>query len=349
MYKVKFTPYRKSAGEIMLRQTKDGKGISSNGRYQFFIDENVEEPDFWVVQGKGIRKNESTKVAPENTLLLTTEPKSVLVYPQKYIKQFGTICSCQEQTKHKNLILGPAILPWFVGFKKSKDKGLISTLNYDDLIKSETPTKTKLISVITSNKAFTQGHLDRIEFVEKLKARYGDKIDVFGSGYRNFDDKWDVLAPYKYHISIENSSQKHYWTEKISDCFLAETYPIYYGCTNLSDYFPEGAFQPINIHDFQEAVAIIDKIIAEDIFEQKRADLKACKEMVLNEYNMFDYVAMLCDKMNPALPKKMTVIKPCRSIDDWHNVYNYLIKFSLFKWKQKIKEIFKGKSPLYQK
>jgi hypothetical protein len=349
MYKVKFTPYRESLGKIMLRQTKDGKGISSDGRYQFYINENIDEPDFWVVQGKGVRTSESCKVAPENTLLLTTEPKSVLVYPQRYIKQFGTICSCQEQTKHKNLILGPAILPWFVGFKKSKENELTYSLTYDNLINSETPSKTKLISVITSNKAFTQGHLDRIEFVEKLKAHYGDKIDVFGRGYRDFDDKWDVLAPYKYHISIENSSQNYYWTEKISDCFLAETFPIYYGCTNLSQYFNKEAFQPINIHDFESTVAIIDRIIAEDTFEQKRAELKECKMKVLKEYNMFDYVAMLCDSMNPELPKKMMTINPCRSTDDKHNVYNYLIKHSLFKWKRKIKEMFKGKSPLYQK
>ena len=129
---------------------------------------------------------------------------------------------------------------------------------------------------------------------------------------------------------------------------MTETYPIYYGCTNLSEYFPKGAFQPINIHDFESAVAIIDRIIAEDTFEQKRADLKECKMKVLKEYNMFDYVATLCDRMNPALPKKMMTINPCRSTDDWHNVYNYMIKISLFKWKQKIKEIFKGKSPLYQ-
>ncbi len=34
-----------------------------------------------------------------------------------------------RQTKHKNLILDPAILPWFVGFKKSKDKGLYLLVN----------------------------------------------------------------------------------------------------------------------------------------------------------------------------------------------------------------------------
>lgn len=348
MYKIKFTPYRKSLGKIMHRQTKEGKGISSNGRYRFFIDEEVENPDFWVVQGKGVRHKESAMVAPENTLLLTTEPKSVLVYPKRYIKQFGAVCSCQEETKHENLILGPPILPWYVGFKSRKDEGYSYSLTYDGLLTSETPVKTKLISVITSNKAFTKGHLERIAFVEKLKQRYGDKIDFFGRGYRNFDDKWDVLAPYKYHISLENSSQKHYWTEKISDCFLAETYPIYYGCTNLTDYFPTESFQPINIHDFESATHLIDKVLAEDTFEKKRDVLKDCKGMVLQEYNMFDYVAMLCDQMDASLPKKEVSIKPCRSIDDWNNVYNYTITKSAFKLKRKLTELIRGKSSLYQ-
>ena len=349
MYKVKFTPYRESLGKIMLRQTKDGKGISTDGRYQFYIDEEIEEPDFWVVQGKGVRAGETYKVAPENTILLTTEPKSVLVYPKGYIKQFGTICSCQEQTKHKNLVLGPAILPWFVGFKKLKDNTLSYSLTYNDLLNNKSVKKTKLISVITSNKAFTKGHLERIEFVEKLKAYYGDQIDVFGHGFNDFDDKWDVLSPYKYHIAIENSSENYYWTEKISDCFLAETFPIYYGCKNLSDYFNKESYQAIDIHNFEASIAIIDKIIKEDTFEQKQAYLKDAKIKAVTEYNMFDYVASLCDQMDAELPKKMVTINKCNSSEDYHNLYNYLIKHSLFKLKQKIKEVFKGKSLLYKK
>lgn len=348
MYKVKFTPYRKGLGTIMIRQTAGFKGISSDGRYQFFINEKIEDPDFWVVQGKGVREKESCMVAPENTLLLTTEPRSVLAYPKRYTKQFGTVCSSQEQIKHKNLILGPAILPWFVGYRKIKPQKYEYSLSYDQLINSRTPTKTKLISVITSNKAHTQGHLDRIRFVEKLKDYYGDKIDVFGRGFRNFDDKWDVLAPYKYHIALENSSQKYYWTEKISDCYLAETYPIYYGCTNLSDYFPKDSFSAIDIKDFESSIKIIDQVIATNTYEQKQARLKECKLKVLNEYNMFDYVAKICDRMNPSLPKKKVTIKPCRSTDSLHNVYNYMFRFSLFQFTQKIKELIKGKSNLYQ-
>lgn len=341
-FKVKFTPYRKNLGEIMLRQTKDGKGLSADGRYRFYINEEIEEPDFWVVQGKGVRQAGSCKVAPQNTVLLTTEPRSVLVYPQQYIRQFGRVCSCQKEMKHPDLVLGPAILPWFVGFTEAKDGTCSYSLDYDELIQLPTPRKTKLISVITSNKAFTQGHLDRIHFVEKLKERYGDKIEVFGRGYRDFDDKWEILAPYKYHISIENSSQPYYWTEKISDCFLAETFPIYYGCTNLSDYFPKESFQPVDIHNFDHATEIIDRLIADDIYEKRKALLSECKQKVLGEYNLFNYVASLCDQLDASLPKEEITLQPCHSMHDRHNFYNYTIARNFFKWKLKIKSLFGG-------
>lgn len=349
MYKVKFSPYRKGPGKIMSRQTKEGSGKSLDGRYRFYINEDVEDPDFWVVQGKGLRKKESSNIAPGNTLLLSTEPRSILVYPRSYIKQFGAIHSSQKKPKHRNLTLGPAILPWFVGFKRIKGKGYTYSLSYDNLINSSTPKKTKLISVITSNKTTSPGHLTRIAFVEKLKARYGDKIDVFGRGFRSFKDKWDVLAPYKYHISLENSSQDYYWTEKLSDPYLAECFPIYYGCTNISDYFPRESYEPIDINDFESAVEIIDRLIAEDTFENKQEVLKECKIKVLTEYNMFDYIASQLDKMDPTLPKKKVSIKPCRSSENWYNIYRYLVLIPFILLKQRIAELFKGRSALYHK
>ena len=82
--------------------------MSADGRYRFYIDEPIDEPDFWVVNGKGVRQPESCMVAPQNTIMLATEPKSVLVYPQKYLRQFGLVCTCQENTNHPNVHYGPA-------------------------------------------------------------------------------------------------------------------------------------------------------------------------------------------------------------------------------------------------
>ena len=332
MKTIKFTPYRKSLGTIYERQTKDKSLISLDNRYKFLLDDNVEEADFWIVQGKGVRRPTTCYVAPQNTIMLTTEPRSVLVYPQKYLQQFGMVCTCQEQTRHPNIHFGPAILPWFVGFQEYDNGTCDYSLDYDMLHKPSTSKdKTKLISVITSNKAFTRGHLNRIKFVEKLKEHYGDQIDIFGRGFHDFQDKWDVLRPYKYHIAIENSSQRYYWTEKISDCYLAETFPFYYGCTNLSDYFPKTSFIPIDIQQPEMAIATIDAAIAAKRYEQSVDILADCKLKVLDEYNMFEYAARLCDTLDTNAPKQIVTINPCRSGSNLENLINYNIKRNYYK------------------
>lgn len=327
MYKIRFAPYRKGLGAIMDRQTKGHSLTSLDGRYQFILDDSCQEPDFWVVQGKGVREPQTCRVAPENTIVLTTEPRSVLVYPDAYLQQFGMVCTCQPQTRHPNVHFGPAILPWFVGYTEDADGTCHYTQDYDSLsrpsVKGE---KRKLISVITSNKAFTRGHLDRIRFVEKLKAHYGDKLDVFGRGFRSFDDKWDVLRPYKYHIVIENNAQPYYWTEKISDCYLAETFPFYYGCTNLSDYFPQESFLRIDVRQPEQAIDIINQAINDGVYEHAADVLSQCKHRVLDEYNMFEYVARLCDTLDPSAPKQSVTINPCRSGLAWENFVNYTFK-----------------------
>lgn len=337
MKTIKFTPYRQSLGTIYERQTAQKRLISLDGRYQFLLNDDVDEADFWVVQGKGIRRPTTCHVAPQNTIMLTTEPRSILVYPEKYLQQFGLVCTCQEHTEHPNIHLGPAILPWFVGFREYDNGTCDYSLDYDQLHQSSNPEdKTKLISVITSNKAFTRGHLDRIKFVEKLKEHYGSQIDIFGRGFHNFQDKWDVLRPYKYHIAIENSSQRYYWTEKISDCYLAETFPFYYGCTNLADYFPETSFIHIDIHQPERAIDIIDAAIAEERYEQSVNILESCKLKMLEEYNMFEYAARLCDTLDANAPKQAVTIKPCRSGFDPENFINYNFKRHYYEFLAKI-------------
>ena len=344
MYKVRFMSYRTGLATIMHRQTPGHNLRSQDGRYEFCLDDSLKEADFWVVQGKGVRDVQTCHVAPENTILLTTEPRSVLVYPQRYIDQFGLVVSCQEQMQHRNVKYGPAILPWFVGYKSDGHGGYEFSEDFDSLQRPVVPSeKTKLISVITSNKAFTRGHLDRIKFVEKLKSHFGDQIDVFGRGFRPFDDKWDVLRPYKYHIAIENSSEQYYWTEKISDCYLAGTFPIYHGCTNLSDYFSKDAFAPIDIRKPERAIQTIEHVLKAQCYEQSIGVLEEMKQRVLGEYNMFEYVARLCDQMNPDVPKQQVSLQPCRSGADWRNMMHYTFSQNYYKLLTKLRYLRYGK------
>jgi len=179
LYKIKISTHEGLDARWVLNHTKGGKGISKCGRYQFFLNEEVENPDFWAVRGKGITRRETCNVAPQNTILLLSEPRSIINYPKSYRDQFGMLCSCQKELKHKNIWFTPAILPWFVGYNQRLKN--TCTIGYDALKTMDAPPKKKMISVVTSNKAFTKGHQDRIKFVEQLKKHYGNQLDVFGT------------------------------------------------------------------------------------------------------------------------------------------------------------------------
>ena len=96
--------------------------------------------------------------------------------------------------------------------------------------------KTKNISIVTSNKTFTPWHIFRTECVSTIRNERLD-VDVYGVGYNETIRKLDGLKEYRYSIAIENGGFPNYFTEKILDCFLTGTVPIYKGCPNIDQYF----------------------------------------------------------------------------------------------------------------
>jgi len=102
--------------------------------------------------------------------------------------------------------------------------------------------KSKLISMIYSHKKQLPGHKLRFAIAEKLipKINYSEKIDLFGSGTGVYlEDKGDACIDYMFQIAIENSKVKNYYGDKILDCFVTGSIPIYWGCPNISDFFDE--------------------------------------------------------------------------------------------------------------
>jgi glycosyltransferase involved in cell wall biosynthesis len=115
--------------------------------------------------------------------------------------------------------------------------------------------KNRNISFITSNKTFTELHRFRNECVQYISNK---NVDIYGVGYNEILGKIDGLKDYKYSISIENGIHPNYFTEKILDCFLTGTIPIYKGCPNIGDFFDTRGIIVFNTTD--ELVTIIDNI-----------------------------------------------------------------------------------------
>jgi hypothetical protein len=282
------------AGKPFIKQLRSFSYTWDN--CQFFINEEIPECDLWVVYG-GLGKQESTLCSPDKTLFITNEPPSVKIYQNKFLKQFGAIITCHKNIRHPNVIFNQQALPWWVGHKvyaDSRDDTEYSK-TYDELKSMRPIQKTKLLSVIVSNKTFTRGHEERLVFMEKLTEALGSDIDVFGFGSNTIEDKWDAIAPYKYHIVLENSAYYNYWTEKLADAFLGQSYPIYYGCPNIYDYFSPSALSIIDINNPENAIDVIKKIITSKKYESSVKDVEIAKNLILDKYQIFP---MLCEYAN---------------------------------------------------
>lgn len=93
--------------------------------------------------------------------------------------------------------------------------------------------KTKMISFITSNKNFTYGHKERLDWVNKI----GDQVDLYGRGFNEIQSKEEGLCDYMFSVVIENGFYESYFTEKILDCFATGTIPVYMGSPDIENYF----------------------------------------------------------------------------------------------------------------
>lgn len=93
--------------------------------------------------------------------------------------------------------------------------------------------KTKLVSMIASNKIMCPEHYHRQSIIQK----YSSQCDHFGRGFNPIENKVDGLRDYCFSFAMENATYPNMFTEKITDCFMCGTIPIYYGISNIGDFF----------------------------------------------------------------------------------------------------------------
>ena len=98
------------------------------------------------------------------------------------------------------------------------------------------------------------------------------------------DTKEETLLDYRYSIIIENTKQDNYITEKLIDCLIVGTIPIYWGCPNVSDYFNMEGIPTFNTLD--ELKNILPKL-TEDFYNSKikvvKENLELAKKFCITE------------------------------------------------------------------
>jgi len=253
--------------------------------WHFVFNAEDEDYDYLVVFDE-LTAPVTIRCNPQNVIHLSTEPPLVRHYSSEFLKQFAWTIRQGERKDIEGAIYHHPGLNWHIGWKPGEEN-LENMLNFEQIETLFDQTKTKLISVISSNITVSSQHQARLKFAQQLKEHYGDKIDFYGRGFVTMDDKLEALKDYRFHVVLENSSFEHYFSEKLTDCILAGTYPIYYGCPNLDEYFTQNSYQRIDIHNFEDSVKIIDNAIKEELDKKFRAELLEARELTLYKHNLF--------------------------------------------------------------
>lgn len=297
MIKIKVSTSSPELSSLFLRQTPANSGLWKG--CQFFVNEPVERCDWWVVcHNSALRQPETTLCDPDHVVFISMEPTEGST-PKAFFEQFSKLVLSDRGVIHPDIRYENGTT-WWVGINVRHENGhhfsRTVSQDYDSFVSMQVPEKSKRISVICSRTQQLPGHFKRLEFLDKLKNHpISQHIDFFGGGHNPILDKLDAIAPYKYHLALENSVVPDYWSEKLGDPFLGFSLPIYYGCPNIGKYFSEHSLIKVDIDDFEETVGVLERLIRDDPYESYLPEISKARSLVINQYNIFQLMADVCN------------------------------------------------------
>ena len=258
-------------GNTFTHLTNGNKGYSVHGKESKYIE--------WVSDGTGeatfyidstLAQAQSDNVSgPKYGWLLESKyitpqiVESVKQYPEKYLEVFDIIF-----THNQELLKIDSKFKWVPaqGFWIKEPK------IYE---------KSKMISMIASNKQMCEGHRLRLEWVERLWGQ----VDLYGRGFNEISNKEEGLCDYMFSVAIENGQYETYFTEKLLDCFATGTIPVYLGAPDIGKYFNKDG-----IIDLSEEFDVSDEIYYNKMNAIKE-NLEKVKEMeVLEDFIFTQYL-----------------------------------------------------------
>ncbi len=113
------------------------------------------------------------------------------------------------------------------------------------------PDKTFSVSTLVGGKRMAPGHhlRQKLWFKEdKITAPKNFFLSGNFGGIENYNNNQILGADKKplfdsqFHICIENVKRRNWFTEKLIDCMVTKTVPIYWGCPNVEDWFDTRGF-----------------------------------------------------------------------------------------------------------
>ena len=285
-----------------LRQTEDGRGTMGGVQFVLAAQSAAEQPspaqtESWLVVFDEAPAGFRTTTPRERRILFVSEPPEIKKYPRSYLAQFGTVVSPYDfrSVERRSMVIGNPCLNWHFGVSCADGRYSSKFGTLDELRRLPVPQKTGLVSVICSNKTATEAQRARLGLVSLLKEHLGDVLHVYGRGFNPVDDKMSAIAPYKYHVVLENNYMDNFWTEKLSDAWLGWALPLYLGAPNLGAVCPAPGFLPLPLGDLEACAQSILSAIKSRLWEARQAELALCRNWMLETTNVFAHAARMME------------------------------------------------------
>lgn len=262
----------------------------------FGIDESIqltlddEEANFLFV----INGYDTSKIKhPRNKIFgLLQEPKGNINYDRNLPFYCSKIfCQSKDMFKsYKGIIETPVCMFYSHHTSISKEQ-FLSYKNFDN--------RKKLCIIMSSirnpnNTNWLDHNYEKRYKLINLLLNSDLDFDFYGRGWNLSDSRYkgeatnkhEILKKYEYSIAIENVCEKNYASEKLFDCFLNNTVPLYYGCPNVDELYKSGSYELIDIES-ENVVEDIRKIL-ENSNESYRDNLLLSKNKYFDKYNIYN-------------------------------------------------------------
>jgi len=128
---------------------------------------------------------------------------------------------------------------------------------------------------------------DEIKIPTNFYATYGDRHNIESARI----GKEEVFGNSMFGVAIENTSHNGYFTEKILDCFLLKTIPVYWGCSSITNFFKQdGIITFNNIDDLIVKVNKLDESYYNDRLDIINENYKLALQYVNYEQSIVDNI-----------------------------------------------------------
>lgn len=263
------------------------------------------------------------EVPPTRTLLMIKEPPGLLCLPDSYTDQFYSVVSQQRGVKCARPICAHSAHHWFL------ERPFLKITDVSDIA------KTGLMSMVISSKQDTPGHRKRWRFANILRDHFGERLDWFGRGVQELQSKKDGVEPYRYHIVLENCAVPHYWTEKIADAFVGNSFPFYWGDPRIAADFPADALLRIDPDRPDECIAAIESAIEQDLYSQRQEALAEARRRLVAEHHPYEVYRRIWNSTPASAPSQVEIVP--------YSEFSYSATQQIrFRWRNLKRRLFSG-------